>query len=114
MTPPPLQIEHRCRVSALEREKVWSLRGDVLWIGEEGGAEVPVPLASLRKVRLAYAPTRFQTGRYHCHLYGGTSRLATIQNEHYVGIANFEDRSGSYLALVEALLRRTARIRPDC
>ena len=113
MNPPPLQAEHRCRVSVLEPERLWSLRGEVLAMGDERG-EIRIPLVTLRKIRLEFAPTRFQLGRFRCHLYDQTGPCGTIQNEHFAGLATFEDRSASYRALVLMLLQRTAAVNPSC
>lgn len=106
--PPPIQVDHRCRVSVLEPERLWSLRGDTLWMTAEGQPEIAIPLSSVRMLRLEYAPTRFQTRRYHCHLYNSGTRCGTIQNEHFVSLMTFEDRSETYRALVLALVRRLA------
>lgn len=112
--PPPLVTEHVCRISALEKEKTWTLRGDVLWVRETGGAEGGIALASLREVRLVFSPTRVQRNRYQCHLFNAGGRCAAFQNEHYRGLMDFEDRSGSYRDLVELLVKRTASVNPGC
>lgn len=112
--PPPLQPDHICRVSVLEPEKRWSLRDDTLWMESGGRPPVAIPLASLRNVRLMFAPTRFQRNRFQCHLYNANGCCAEIQNEHYKGVMDFEDRSGSYRGLVEALVKRTAAVNPSC
>lgn len=98
----------------LEAERLWSLRGDTLWMEEEGRPGRAIPLKSLTRLRLEYAPTRFQLGRYRCNLYTAQGRVGVIQNEHFVGIAEFEDRSLSYHSLVKALIRRIASIHPQC
>ena len=114
MNPPPFALEHRCRVSVLEKEVLWRLEGDVL-VRITG--ELPpfrIPLATVESVRLFYAPTRFQAGRYGCHigLRGGHS--LGLQNEHFEGFATFTDRSESYRSLVLALIRRRAAIGGGC
>jgi hypothetical protein len=115
VNPPPLQIDHSCRVSVLEPELIWRLRGDVLWMRAEGGGEgCPIPLSSLTGIRLVFSPTRVQTNRYRCLLYNAGGRIATIQNEHYKGVMSFEDRTASYLELVNAVIRRTAMVNSGC
>ncbi len=114
MNPPPLQADHVCRISVLEPERAWSLRGDMLAAAVEGSREWSIPLSSITCIRLVFAPTRVQRNRWRCLLYTTAGKVATIQNEHYKGIMNFEDRSLSYRGLVTALVRRTAAVNPAC
>lgn len=114
MNPPPFTLEHRCRVSVLENEVLWRLEGDAL---VQITGELPpfrIPLATVESIRLFYAPTRFQTGRYGCRigLRGGHS--LGLQNEHFEGFATFTDRSATYRALVLALIRRRAALGAGC
>lgn len=113
-TPPPLCIEHRVRVSALEKECAWKLDGDTLWIATEGRPDIPIPLAGIVRLRLSYDPSRFQTNRFRCHLYNANGKCGVIQNDSYRGMADFEDRSESYVALVRALIPRIASLSPRC
>jgi len=114
VTPPPLSIDHQVRVSVLEKETLWSLRGDTLYLSAEGMAEIPIPLSAIRKLRLSYAPTRMQRNRYQCRLHTAVSECAVIQNEHYAGFASFEDRSETYRLLISNIVRKLAASRPDC
>lgn len=114
MNPPPLRIDHACRISVLESEVKWSLRGDTLWSETGDYPEFPVRLVSLREVRLVFSPTRMQRNRYQCHLFDAHGRCAAFQNEHYKGVMDFEDRSGSYRDLVDMLVKRTAALNPSC
>ena len=112
--PPPLIAEHVCRVSVLESEKRWTLQGDVLWVAAGEYPAMPIPLASLKEVRLSFAPTRVQRNRYQCHLYNASGRCGVFQNEHYRGVMDFEDRSASYNGLARLLVSRTASTNPSC
>ncbi len=114
MSPPPLVVEHRCRTSVLEKETLWRLEGDTLLKITEGLPPFPIPLASLMTVRLQYAPTRYQKGRFVCRLSDLRGQRAAFQNEHYVAFAEFEDRSETYRELVFALLLRRATLGPGC
>ncbi len=114
MEPPPLRIDHRCRVSVLEKETLWSLRGDTLVRAVDGMPEYPVPLASITEIRLQYAPTRYQPFRFICRLSDSRRLCAALQNEHFSGFATFEDRSRSYRELVLALIRRRTNLGPGC
>jgi len=112
--PPPLTAEHVCRVSVLEAEKRWTLRGDTLWVASGEHPPLPIPLASLAEVRLAFSPTRVQRNRYQCHLHRAGACCGSFQNEHYKGVMNFEDRSATYNELVRLLVARTASVNPLC
>jgi len=114
ISPPPLEISHRCRISALDPERVWTLRGDTLWMITDGQADIPFPLRAMIKLRLEFAPSRFQRNRYRCYISHPGGHSALIQNEHYKGIADFEDRSESYRNLVIALIRRTSACNHGC
>ena len=114
VTPPPLHIEHAVRVSALEKECTWKLDGDTLRVSSEERPPYSIPLAEISTLRLSFDPTRFQTNRFRCHLYNANGKCGMIQNENYKGIADFEDRSTSYVAFVRALIPRIASMNPRC
>ena len=113
-SPPPLNSEHRVRVSALEQEYTWRLAGDTLWMCTEGQADIPIPLASVARVRLSFDPSRMQRNRFRCHLHNANVKCGTIQNISYKGIADFEDRSATYNSLIRALIPRIAAMNPGC
>lgn len=113
-SPPPLRMEHVVRVSALEKECTWKLHGDTLWIAPVGQPDIPISLAGVVTLRLSYDPSRFQTNRFRCHLYNANGKCGMIQNDSYKGIAEFEDRSESYVTLVRALIPRIASLNPRC
>lgn len=112
--PPALQVQHRLRVSVLEKETTWTLRGHDLVIEPDGLQSSIIPLASLIRVSLHYDPSRAQTGRFRCLLDLQNGRTLAIQNEHYCSFASFEDRSGSYRDLVTRICHRTAQANPAC
>ncbi len=112
--PPPLSFEHRVRVSAFEPERLWKLHGDTLWMCTEGQPDIPIPLTGITTLRLSYDPNRMQSNRYRCHLHNVGGKVATIQNDSYKGIASFEDRSPSYIALIHLLIPRIASLNPRC
>jgi len=113
-SPPPLEISHHCRISALDPERVWSLRGETLWMVTAGQADIPFPLRDAKRLRLEFSATRFQRNRYRCRLSNPGGYVAVIQNDHFKGMADFEDRSASYRELVVALIRRTSACNPGC
>lgn len=112
--PPPLSVSHNVRVSALEPEKTWKLEGDTLWIRAEGQPDMPLPLASISKLRLSFDPGRSQRNLFRCHLYDTGGKCASIQNIHYEGFASFGDRTDTYLPFVRALTARLASVNPRC
>jgi hypothetical protein len=112
--PPPLSVSHPVRVSALEPEKTWKLDADTLWIHVEGQQDMPLPLASISKLRLSFDPGRAQRNLFRCHLYHAGGRCAVIQNVHYQGFASFGDRTDTYLPFVRALVSRLASVNPRC
>lgn len=114
MSPPPLVLEHRCRVSVLEREILWRLEGDTLLQISEGLPPFPIRLEVIEGIRLMFAPTRFQTGRYACRLELRGGHSLGLQNEHFEGFATFADRSATYRSLVLALVQRRAALGPGC
>lgn len=114
MSPPPLVLEHPCRVSVLEREILWRLEGDTLRQISEGLPPFAIQLDAIQSIRLLYAPTRFQTGRYACRLELRGGHSLGLQNEHFEGFATFADRSATYRPLVLALIQRRAALGPGC
>ena len=112
--PPPLGFEYKVRISALEPERSWSLRGDTLFRETEGQASFAIPLRDITKVSLAYEPTRMQMRRFRCYLHNAHGRVATIQNEHFKSFASFEDRSTTYCLFLHLLIPRIAAINPGC
>lgn len=112
--PPALQVQHRLRVSILEKETTWTLRGHDLVIAPDDLPASVIPLASVSRVSLHYDPSRAQTRRFRCRLQLLNGRTLAIQNEHFCGFASFEDRSSSYRDLVTRICHRTARANPGC
>lgn len=112
--PPPLTVEHRCRASVVEKETRWAIQGNLLVKSVEGMPDYQIPLESLREIRLQFAPTRYQTKRYVCHLHDSRGKCAAFQSGHYVGFANFADRGDSFRKLVLTLISRRFAIGGSC
>lgn len=112
--PPALQIQHRVRVSILETETTWTLRGHDLLIEPDGRTASLIPLMWITRLSLRYDPTRVQTRRFRCWLHLRDGRRLVLQNEHYSGFASFEDRSATYRDLITAICHRTAVASPVC
>jgi hypothetical protein len=73
---------------------------------ELSSAESSISWKDVVNVRLAYAPGRFQKWRYVFVLQPKTGRKIEIDNSHYSGFAEFEDRSDTYVPFVRAALER--------
>ncbi len=93
--------EFRLRVSILEKgETLWRAFPDRLEkIGPDGSVRLTIPYTVVRRVRVAWAPSREHPGRLLLELSGNTSRV-TISNMHFAGLANFEDRSESFYPML--------------
>jgi hypothetical protein len=96
-------------------------KGDVLWrasadkleqIAPDGTVLTTVPYKAVRRVRLAFAPGRYQTNRFLMELSGIKSRIV-LSNLHFAGIGRFEDRSESFFALVREVVDGVRRSNPD-
>ena len=107
-------VEYRHRASVIEKsEAVWRTTPGALERVSEGGAVVfRVPYANIRSVRLAFAPGRFQTGRFLMELTGARSQL-TLTNLHFKGFADFEDRSDTFFPLIREVVRGVAAANPE-
>ncbi len=118
MNAPLDPITHHVRVSALENETIWRLGPDALEreeiIAGGIGATVRYPYADIRGLRLSFAPSRADGGRYRCDLQLKQGTLAAIVSTHYAGVGNFEDRSATYGPLVRGLVARVAAANPAC
>lgn len=105
------------RASVLEDELTWRLMPDAL---ERHDPPVDAqhtatrfPYCDIASVRLSYAGSRVDASRYRCDLRTrGGERLA-IMSTHYVGFAEFEDRTAGYVPFVRALVVRVAAANPS-
>ena len=105
-------VAHTVRKSVVEpAPRSWTVSADTLEIVQHGQTYT-IPLAKLSEVRLRYEPGRFATNRCTAAIATNTGWSADIDNQHWAGVADFEDRSLSYRLLVEALLARLATANP--
>ncbi len=107
-------IEHRLRETLFNKsERVYRLDGDRLSIIEPSGSRREVALAAITRIALGANPGRYNSFRHLTRLSVADGPAVTISNSHFLGLARFEDRSGSYRVLIEALLASLAEARPD-
>lgn len=107
------ETEYRRRASISKNSEVlWRACSDRLeQIAQDGTLMLTVPYRNVRKVRLAFAPGRFQTSRFLMDLRGETSRLI-LTNMHFEGIGRFEDRSETFFPLVREVVAGVAAANP--
>lgn len=105
--------EYRQRISAFEK-------GEVLWLaypdrlekhGPDGALQLTIPYERVRRVRIAWAPSRGQPGRLLMELTGSVSSV-TISNMHYAGFANFEDRAETFYPMLWLVALGVRRANP--
>jgi hypothetical protein len=110
--PPPLELVYSCRPSLLEKENRW-----VLWVDslERSTTEFhdATPLTEVADIRLQYAPTRFCEQMFCCRIRLRNGKVWHLQNQHFSGIANFENRSEAYKDFIENLVLRVASQQPQ-
>ncbi len=98
-------IEYRRRASIVESgETLWRAYPERLdQVADDGTLIMTVPYQNIRRVRLAFAPGRFQRARFLMDLNGANSRLL-LSNMHFAGFGQFEDRSEAFFALVRQVV----------
>lgn len=105
--------EYRQRISALEKgEVLWQAYPDRLERhGPDGALQLTIPYERVRRVRIAWAPSRGQPGRLLVELTGSVSSV-TISNMHYAGFANFEDRAEKFYPMLWLVALGVRRANP--
>ena len=104
-------IQYAKRVSRADRQDWgWWVDGDHLVESDGRGATRRTHLGDILEVQTAAAPAKFRSWRHQTILGLRDSRRIEIDNAHYVGVANYEERSESYAPfvrqLVDAIVRR--------
>jgi hypothetical protein len=94
-------------------EWTWRVGDGGLHVRDCHGAAYVVPWTEVTKVRLAYAPTRFKMWRHMIELKFRDRTNMVIDNVHFAGIANFENRSDTYTPFVRAMIEQIAAKAPD-
>lgn len=93
-------------------EDVWTVTPDALVRTAPGGETSRLVWSDVTAVRVAYAPTRMKFGRYLISLGARSGERWTIDNQHFAGIGNFEDRSDRFTPFVLACIERIAALAP--
>jgi hypothetical protein len=106
-------LVYRKRQSFLEKtEREWRIEEDALVFRAADGRETRKPWRDVASVRLRRTPSRFQ-------MWGHTFDVAfkdgarwSIDNNHFAGFADFQDRTATYAPFVRAALARIRAAAP--
>lgn len=118
-TATPVTASHAVRKSVLEKgERIWRAEPEGLSItlptpDPAAPFTTSIPWAKIAELRLRFEPGRFATNRCMAQVVTNTGWMAEIDNQHYAGLAEFEDRSASYRAMIELLLLRLRAANPQ-
>lgn len=113
LSPDPDAAPYRRRASVLEGEREYRVEADHLVVREPGKAERRLAWAEVRSVRLGFAPTEQKLGRYVMTLDFASRERLELDNMHWRGFGDFEDRSEAYRAFAERALERIRALSPD-
>jgi hypothetical protein len=106
-------VIYRRRRGAISRgEREWRVEEDALVTRGASGGERRYRWADIVSVRLYHDPARFRPWRYVFELQPNHQRKIVIDNAHFVGQGDFEDRSAGYSPFVRAALTRLAAENP--
>ena len=104
-------IGHAVRASLPSKERKYQLEVDGLTWVEDGGSG-GIRYANVKSLQLLRSP-KFADDIRQCRVLASDGTKVTINALHYVGLAQFEDRTGTYIPFVRELIRRVAVARPD-
>jgi hypothetical protein len=110
MTDPVIYRRRRDAISRSERE--WRVEDDALVTRGGSGRERRYRWRDIVSVRLLHDPARSKPWRYVFELQPKHERKIVIDNCHFVGSREFEERSDSYTPFVRAALARWAVAHP--
>jgi hypothetical protein len=96
------------RSNAFVKRRRYLLTGDALTWEEEGKPLDGVFFDDIAEIRLAYAPTRWETNRYRAQIIFKQGGMAELFNVDYRGIGNFAQLNEDYVAFLRELHRRLA------
>jgi hypothetical protein len=96
-------------------------KGEWTWTLDEAGIRESNPRGDrslirwedVAQVRLAFAPTEYKPWRHLLELKLRSGGALTIDNAHFRGVADFEDRSAAYRRFVEAVMGQLRLRRPN-
>lgn len=102
------------RENAFEKgEHVWNAGPDTLVWTRPTGEAVTLLWRDVASVRAAYAPTRFKSWRHVLELKTRRGASILIDNGHFKGVGDFEDRSKTFTPFALACIERVAAHAPQ-
>lgn len=105
-------VSYAKRASLFEKgEQTWTVTPDALQWSPPGGAARSLPWREITEIRLGFEPTRFKWDRYRLSL-TAAGRHWSVDNQHFAGIADFENRSATFVPFVLACVERVAALSP--
>ncbi|MGE3931496.1 MAG: hypothetical protein AB7G05_15180 [Hyphomonadaceae bacterium] len=106
-------VTYRRRRSAIARgEREWRVEQRALVSRTPSGAEQRIEWRDIVSVRLCCAPMRRRPWRYVFELQQRNGRKIQLDNAHYVGPGDYEERSAAYVDFVRAAAARIAAENP--
>jgi len=106
-------VIYRRRGGAISRsEREWRVEDDALVTRGGSGREKRYRWSDIASVRLLHDPVRACSWRYVFELQPKDESKIVIDNAHYCGARDFEDRSDSYTPFVRAAIARWAVTHP--
>lgn len=94
-------------------EDVWSIEGDSLVHKRADGTEARRKLSEVKSVRLRYAPTSYKTWRHAFEIRFKAGHAWHIDNGHFAGIGDFEDRSAAFVPFVREVILLVSQHAPQ-
>src|SRR5882762_5848626 len=94
-------------------ESEWRARDDALVRRAPDGSENGIAWRDVMALRLRSYPTMAKP-RLHQFVVSTAASEMTIDNSHFLGAGQFEDRSATYTPFVRAALERVAALSPNC
>jgi hypothetical protein len=106
-------VTYRRRGGAISRsEREWRVEDDALVSCGGSGREKRYRWSDIASVRLLHDPARARAWRYVFELQPKHERKIVIDNAHYLGARDFEERSESFTPFVRASIARWAATHP--
>lgn len=108
------RIGYTFRRSAFEAVKTVSIDGDDLVLKEGEAAPQRMPLKNVKRMRIAFEPSRVQDNLYTCRVWmqGVSGAWITLTSTSYRGFADFDAHDPEYRAFVSALNAEVMRRNP--
>lgn len=108
-----MPIQYAKRVTRTDRQEWgWWVDGDYFVESDGRGVMRRTHIGDILEVQTAPAPAKFRPWRHQTLLGLRNSRKIAIDNAHFVGVANYEDRSKTYAPFVRRLIATIAKKAP--